>query len=427
MSDDFSRLAELKAYRRMIFEQDRDWRSAFRRKLQTWDCGLPKGELLTHLCKLLIRDLHLRMAPAWNKPAPLPMTGNRPLFIAKIGGGLGDLVVAARFLARLSEVSDTEFVVEYRNPAVADFVFGNCERYLTSASAAFDNTNPRCVASLDIGILITVDFLMPSASPALCTALNSAVEFAIGYNTFTAVSPFLDGALGDALVSTGIRRHRVGFAQTGLPYPDEDFLRPAEESLREFLRSESLTARKYITISDGWDADFGLLNGRRPTKALLVETLERIVRTLRSYRSDLAVVQVGAGTSGVDINGADRNFRGKTSLSECVMLLAGATLHIDTEGGLVHLARSVGTPAAVFFGPTSAGFFAYEDNLALLPPDKCNDCYWSTNTWMAICPLKKDTICMQSHDADDASQAILRYLAEIEARGFRREPPRFAA
>jgi ADP-heptose:LPS heptosyltransferase len=69
-------------------------------------------------------------------------------------------------------------------------------------------------------------------------------------------------------------------------------------------------------------------------------------------------------------------------------------LHIDNEGGLVHIAACLGTTSVVIFGPTSADYFAYLDNINVRPP-VCGDCWWTTKNWMDICPLgHKQPLCM---------------------------------
>lgn len=415
MSGDLSRLTKLKAFRRRIFDKSPHWRNLFLRKLQTWDSGLPKAELLIHLLKLLWRDLRCRLLPGKRKACVLPSPRNGPLLIAQIEGGMGDLVLAARFLRGLCVECDMDFVVEYRARALADFAFGSCKRFLGSAQAPFDISTTRCVARLRIETVVIPEFIRPEAPPALHRTLDRAGVFCRTYQPLISASPFLDGIMGDALAAAGIKRHQVGFVQCGLAYGGEDFLRPDQASVQTWLSAQGLARRQFITINDGWDADFGFLNGRRPTKALPSGTLEQIVQALKINRPDVAVVQIGGCDSGMDIPGVDLNFRGKTSLRESALLLAGALLHIDTEGGLVHLARSVGTPASVFFGPTNPAFFAYDENLALLPAGDCIDCYWTTNTWMAICPLKKSTICMHHHFASAAVDRILTFLAKTEA------------
>ena len=336
------------------------------------------------------------------------------MIVARVIGGMGDLVLAARLLRQITAIADVQLVVEYGSPELAKHIFSACSGFLAADSREFDTADERCLARLSIGNLVTTDFVRAEAPAGLHAMIREATSFIEPYRDLVDATPFLDGILGDALAAMGLRRHDACFVQCGLTYDGEDFLRPTPSAVLDFLSAKGLTRHQYITIGDGWDADFGFLNGRRPTKALPSGFLEKLVRELKRLRPGIAIVQVGGGGSGDDIPGTDQNLRGAATLSDSALLLAGALLHVDTEGGLVHLARAVGTRAAVFFGPTNPAYFAYDGNLALLPAGECIDCYWSTNTWMAICPLRKDSICMDSHSHPVAAERISKSIAEIQ-------------
>jgi ADP-heptose:LPS heptosyltransferase len=49
-------------------------------------------------------------------------------------------------------------------------------------------------------------------------------------------------------------------------------------------------------------------------------------------------------------------------------------MHIDDEGGLVHMATALGTKCAVLFGPTPVGIFGYEQNINICA-DTCKECF----------------------------------------------------
>lgn len=410
------RLVALKAYRRRIYSPGRGFGNVIRRKAQTWNSGLPKLELLAHLVKLLRHDLACRLGLAENtRPLPLP-AGTRLLIVAKISGGIGDLILASRFLRQLSDAHDVELAIECRSPELASFAMASSPRLLQATSRTFKTSDPRCVCVLHMGNLITVEFIGERASSALREQLRRANAFLEPYRPLIDASPFLDGILGDILTAAHIHRHDACFAQFGIPYSHEDFLRPEPATVSDFVATKSLIRNRYITIADGWDAAFGFLNGRRPTKALPQVFLTDLVAELKRQRPDLAIVQLGGSNTGSDIPCVDRNFRGAIGLPESALLLAGALLHVDTEGGLVHLARAVGTPAAVFFGPTHPEFFSYEGNVALLPAEPCLNCYWSTNTWMAICPLRKPKICTETHSVPVASAKILTLAGDRQGR-----------
>ena len=110
------------------------------------------------------------------------------------------------------------------------------------------------------------------------------------------------------------------------------------------------------------------------------------------------------------IDEADLNLIGKTSLPEVAELIRGAVLHIDNEGGLVHLARAMGTVSCVVFGPTSSRYFGYAANINI-DPTFCGGCWWINETWMNHCPRGFATArCMTEQPASAVADAADRFL-----------------
>jgi 2-polyprenyl-3-methyl-5-hydroxy-6-metoxy-1,4-benzoquinol methylase len=93
------------------------------------------------------------------------------------------------------------------------------------------------------------------------------------------------------------------------------------------------------------------------------------------------------------------------------LVIKHAACHLDTEGGLVHLARAVNRRSVVMFGPTPQGFFGYPHNNNLAPA-KCGDCWWVTPTWLVDCPRRTaGPLCMASHSADLISKQVLDVIS----------------
>lgn len=403
-------LHTLKQYRQSLFLSQTGLLGSLRRKLQTWNSGLPKHELLAHLFRLFKRDLALRLGKLYpHALVPLDVREG-PAIVAHIQGGMGDVVLACRFLCRLSETHAIDFAVEHHNPGLVTLFLKNHPRFIGASAAQYNINEPLCAARLRIANLVSVEHIGQSAPETLRRDLAAADMFLMPYRQYISASPFLDGILSDRLTAAGMHRHDSCFVQFGLDYGLEDFLRPEPTTLTEILDRYGLISNEYVTIADGWDAGFGFLDGRRPTKALKPDFNLLVVEQLHAFFPDLILVQLGDTRTGDDIPSIDVNLRGKTSLSDTLMLLAGARLHIDIEGGLVHLAKAAGTTSMVFFGPTNPAFFGYPDNFNRIADYPCVNCYWSTNTWMAICPLRKNKICMDYHDPVAAAKCASTFL-----------------
>ena len=88
--------------------------------------------------------------------------------------------------------------------------------------------------------------------------------------------------------------------------------------------------------------------------------------------------------------------------------------HIDTEGGLVHLANAVHGRCVVLFGPTPVEFFGYPQNINL-EPSGCKACWFATQNWLIECPrYTSGPECMKGHSAASVADAAKRIIAQLE-------------
>jgi ADP-heptose:LPS heptosyltransferase len=179
--------------------------------------------------------------------------------------------------------------------------------------------------------------------------------------------------------------------------------------------AHDLSRRPYITINNGYDSNV-VVSHQRATKCY--PHFGTVINRLRQIRNDIAFVQVGTHTSEA-IPEVDLNLIGRTSLAEVAGLIRGAVLHLDNEGGLVHLARCVGTKSCVVFGPTSSRYFGYPGNINI-DPSFCGGCWWVNETWMNHCPRGFDTArCMTQQSPVAVADAVARFLASrLDSRSF---------
>lgn len=89
-------------------------------------------------------------------------------------------------------------------------------------------------------------------------------------------------------------------------------------------------------------------------------------------------------------------------------------MHIDTEGGLVHLRHALGGgPSVVLFGPTSPQVYGYKENLNLRS-DKCSvPCEWVVDDWLTRCPRRTDKhLCMCSLSPEYVAEQINLFIKQ---------------
>ncbi|MCJ7508122.1 MAG: methyltransferase domain-containing protein [candidate division Zixibacteria bacterium] len=156
----------------------------------------------------------------------------------------------------------------------------------------------------------------------------------------------------------------------------------------------------YITVHEG--ADTGLV------KAWPLHYWAELCKDLSR---EFEVIQVGAETCASIPFTTD--LRGKTNLTETAHILKNAALHVDTESGMVHLAKAVGTPSVVLFGPTPVHTFGYSQNVNL-NMNVCKPCWWGKSFWFLECNKRGELYkeCMVRLKPDFVKQAIVGYLVK---------------
>lgn len=107
---------------------------------------------------------------------------------------------------------------------------------------------------------------------------------------------------------------------------------------------------------------------------------------------------------------------GKTTLPELAMIVGGARVHIDTEGGVVHLRHAVsGKPSVVIFGPTSDRFFGYSENENIRSGACPYPCEWVSMDWHRQC-IRGDEVpsCMLKTTPRTVLNAVERILVRAD-------------
>jgi hypothetical protein len=356
--------------------------------------------------------------------ASAPVEIDRPegvegLVAFRIGGGIGDHLIAARYIRDLSTAAgEFRFDVYSSRPAVARWVFGAISQFNRCYDEYFAWNNSQNYKYYDAAITVTQFVIihhehvkwnrLNREKPKLVSICQSIDRFRHAYhlNEIISVHPFLDGFLGSKAVFMNLSRHTFPSAMSGIAYGGHRLRVPLDESM---IQSYGLQERRYLTVHNGFDAEFHSApdSTKRSTKAY--PHFDLVVELLRARRPDLFVVQLGSQTSR-PIPGVDLQLINKTDLPAVAAILAGSLLHIDSETGLVHLAACVGTVSCVMFGPTPAAYFGYNENINMTPRT-CGGCWWTTREWMLNCPRGfKEPICLSETPPEAVADAIVAYL-----------------
>jgi hypothetical protein len=367
--------------------------------------------------------------PAASRPDSADLEPDRPaaaegLVAFRIGGGIGDHLIAARYIRDLiAAVGELRFDVYSSRPEVAKWVFSAMSQFNRCYDEYFLWDSRQNYKYYDIAITVT-QFItlrhesakwnrLSNENPKLVRICQTIDRFRHTHhlNEIISAHPYLDGTLGAKAVFMNLTRNNFVNAMSGIPFGGPRLTIQIDRSLSQRL---GLHERPYLTIHNGFDAEFHSIPGasHRSTKAY--PHFESVLEALRARRPDLFIVQVGSQTSR-PIAGIDLQLINKTNLAEVAAIIDGSLLHIDSETGLVHLAACVGTVSCVIFGPTPVAYFGYHDNINISPPT-CGGCWWSTRDWMINCPRGfKEPICLSETSPETVADAIIAYLDRRDA------------
>jgi hypothetical protein len=344
------------------------------------------------------------------------------MMAVKVTGGLGDYVVFARVLRDLNLLSgDLRLHIFCSSVASGEWVFGclPCVDGVYDDSFLADvNDQYDCVMHLNQLVSFDAEPLnlgkLRRLSRPLSQCLASWRRSRKQWELYRERQPTMNGAFAHHAVVLGHNRYSFLHSQLGLVPGGLLLDLPCDDSV-----SRDLARRfgSWLTINNGFDANF-VISSQQATKCYPAEHWQTVVAGLKHCCPSVKIVQIGGRTS-VPIPGVDLNLVNATSLSQAAALLKDAVVHVDVEGGLVHVAASLGTRSVVLFGPTSVGYFGYPDNINLTS-GFCGNCWGVTERWMETCPRGYNSArCMDLLDparvldavANAVHKAMLRQAA----------------
>ena len=304
-----------------------------------------------------------------------------------VSGGLGDLVVIARWMRDLAaSVEPFSFDVFASSPSLAGWVFSAVPGFGRAYPDTLDDLAGRGYdLRLRVNQTVVVRYesvrwarLRKAPRMVAAAAKMNAARHRGGLEPYILNHPRLDNGLARKAVYAGRNRNDFLHFLTGLDYGGDLLGLAADETVLERL---GLAGRAFVTVHNGFDTNF-VITGQRATKCY--PHFAAVVAGLKAARPDLVIVQLGTTTS-EPIPGVDLDLIGQTTLAEVAGLLRATALHLDNEGGLVHLAACYGRRSLVVFGPTPSGYFGYPQNINV-DPVRCGGCWWIDELWMDRCP-----------------------------------------
>jgi hypothetical protein len=343
-----------------------------------------------------------------------------PEFAILGSGGVGDLIVMARYLRDLHKIAGPFFFDVFSpHPSISEWIFRNVPGARSHViDAGFAKASTIFDASLHLSSFVHVrhnrlnELADSAAVSRLDQALQAVARFSAGIQNYIDQHPKMDGFLAQKLQFQNISRSMSLHAMSRVPYGGDRFELPRDPAvLAKFGLDQSL----YVTVHNGYEVS-NITSGRRSTKCY--PHFKEVVSALRKQFTGVKIVQLGSKTS-TPIGSAHLDLLSKTTLEEASTIIGNACCHLDNESGLVHIASCHGTRCCVVFGPTPADYFGYESNVNIRPP-VCGSCWWITENWMDRCPRGfEEPPCTYTQSPSVVAQAAAKLIAEaLESRSY---------
>lgn len=307
-------------------------------------------------------------------------------------GGMGDLVIGLNWLCafyeKLGRATDVRIDVAFSNKKLLqsfapDFVKRKLSRQ------EWERYDYDLVLSLmRCPVVVSAD--VKRLPPELLVYVEKLICFERDNKEILLLTPYKDSITYNVLSSSSKRWHQPDMVDE-FNLQEEFIFVPQLKEEAAVLRKFNLIGKKYITVN----REVGFERVTESTKLWPLVYYRELVEKLKECYPGYEILEIGTG-KGERINNTHRNLAGKTSLEEIKAILKNSVLHIDCEGGLVHLRHALkGGASCVFFGPSSPDVLGYRENLNLRGKACSVCCEFYSKTWQQNC-LKGKRGCMES-------------------------------
>lgn len=303
------------------------------------------------------------------------VTGDKPSIAILVTGGFGDMVIQKRFIVELIKISKLcnvdifaiksyEFLKDLYTDVQA------VKNVLPDLGIRYQNNKNRYDLSIVIEAchFIRIDNFQKdkfSDNTDFCNRIEKLIEETKKENADILMPVHV----------TMMRRLYQGLnCYSGFNYNgafeicDKKVNIPLDETSKD-LYENCLKEKHYFTINYG-NGDCS--DGSKVAKTWSKEYFEQLVKILKMLYADIEIVQLG-GAGAEHIEGCDTYILGE-KFPKVLHILKNSMLHIDIEGGLVHIATQLGTKCTVLFGPTVLEYYGYEENINIRVGN-CHNCW----------------------------------------------------
>lgn len=351
-------------------------------------------------------------------PSDITMLNNidMPIEIAiTLDGGLGDHIIALALYRKLIELAPNCIVDIYGKKNFIKVIYGNERnvRDIYEFSMGVGEIN-RFKRKYDLALrwlfFINVEFVNYYKIKANYPLLNEKILETKNSNLISDLKYGLNSYLfvHQRAYKMGYDRYRfLGLGHVWDINSNDARLQLNPAYLNEY---ERLDLGRYITFNCGASIVPGQ-DGKKQTKVWPIEYFHIFVKEFKRIYPNIKVVQLGDDHATV-IEDTDVIMI-NASLELVKYILVNSMIHVDCEGGLVHLATQLGVKCVVIFGPTPAWFYQYISNINI-NSDACGNCCHIKADWYTKCLLGDQyPRCMRSVKPEAVLENVVRFINEL--------------
>ncbi len=330
---------------------------------------------------------------------------NSLVILFEVVGGVGDMLIAANYLWHFKEKFGTDHIhydITSNNRQGINTVFKENDLIDSIYITINDDEKRDLFSRYDMVVSIRrYPKIMKYDVPKISQYCPKLFEYIHTIALFTDCNArLIKGGIFDAQgalieISKGRKRIQQIDVNSYLGITEE-FKYPWFWDLEcTILAQHNLIGVEYITVHRGNDTRYT----KDSIKLWPVAYYDILLTKIKEKYPTLVIVQLGVSYERCPLfKNVDIDLIEKTSLEDVKHLLKYSKVHIDCEGGFVHIRHAIhGGKSIVLFGPTSDQFYGYSENINLHGTGCPTFCEWCTEGWQEKCIRgHKNNPCMQS-------------------------------
>ncbi|MCX8682638.1 hypothetical protein J3U09_02740 [Gilliamella sp. B2889] len=337
-----------------------------------------------------------------------------------LSGGIGDILIGFNYACYLREyLNSNNIIIDIfvNNAGMVKSLDGGTEFNIFPVLEPINDKYLLKIALLRYPQILENNLIYSkhSKNKKLLKLIDVYKDFYNKNHRFFDYLPFMDGMTNQFSLINGHKRLQQPDIANLLNISRNFKYTPKIFHEKRILNNLRLKPGKYITINRGVDNQGNVIES---TKLWSIHNYNALVNLIKINYPNYKIVQLGASTDRCQlIDNVDINLVGETSLDALKVLLKHSVLHIDGEGGMVHLRKALnGGVSVVIFGPTSVDFYGYADNINIASKTCPYSCEWLNETWTKTCINSLNNhICMKSIDTNFVFEQVKTFLNHDES------------